>query len=136
MNDEATLRRNIEVWVAQYRDHDAAALAAWYTKDSVYITPTGLMLVGPEQVRQYFDASFKRSPAMGIEVKVDEIRVEKPGLAIGRGTFEVTKAVDPTGKPLPLKGPWVTTFVMRGERWIPLTHASAITVEAYVPVRT
>jgi uncharacterized protein (TIGR02246 family) len=134
MNEEATVRANIELWAKQYNDHDAAGLAAWYTQECVYLTPTGLALVGPDQIHQYFKASFERSPKIGIVVQIEQFRMDKPDLAVARGTFEVTNLVDPKGKPLPIKGPWVSTFVMREGRWIPLTHASAITLEAYAPV--
>jgi uncharacterized protein (TIGR02246 family) len=135
MTDETTLRKNIEMWAQQYNDHDAAALAAWYTKDCVYITPTGLALVGPEQIHHYFDTSFKRSPGVGITVRIDELRMDRPDLAVARGTFEVTNVVDPAGKPLPMKGPWVSTFLMEEGRWVPLTHASAITLPSYAPAQ-
>lgn len=135
MNDETLIRKNIDVWLQQYNDHDAAGLAAWYTKDCVYITPTGMALVGPAEIHQYFQESFKRSPAVGIKAQVEEFRMEKPDLAIARGTFEVTGMQDPNGKPMPIKGPWVTTFLMQEGRWVPLTHASAVTLETYVPVR-
>jgi uncharacterized protein (TIGR02246 family) len=134
MNDEATIRKNIELWAEQYNNHDAVALAAWYTTDCVYITPTGMALLGPKQILEYFQASFKRAPAMKIAVRVEHFGMDKPDLAIARGTFEVANVVDPNGKPLPMKGPWVSTFVMRDGRWIPLVHASAIALEAYVSV--
>ncbi len=136
MNIEATIRKNIELWAQQYNDHDAASLAGWYTNDSVYITPTGLGLVGPEQIHAYFDASFKRAPKARIAVEIGPVQLMKPDLAIANGTFEITNAVDPTGKPVPIKGPWVSTFVMQQERWIPIAHASAITLQAYVPAHT
>ena len=133
MNHDATIRPNIELWVQQYNNHDAPGLAAWYTKDCVYITPTGLALVGPDQIREYFDASFKRSPRAVIAVEIAELKTDRPDMAVARGTFDITNLVDPSGKPLAVHGPWVTTFVMQEGRWIPLVHASAMTLPAYVP---
>lgn len=135
MNDEATIRKNIDLWMQQYNNHDATGLASWYTKDSVYIAPTGVALIGPDQIRQYFEASFKRSPKAEVSVRVEQIRIDRPDLAIGRGAFELTNIVDPNGKTLSVKGPWVTSFVMQTGRWIPLTHASTITLEGYAPLR-
>lgn len=133
MNDEATFRKNIELWAQQYNQHDAAALAAWYTKDCVYLTPTGLALVGPDQIRQYFQSSFEQSPLVAIAIQIEQFITDKPDLVVARGTFEVTNLLDPTGTPVPMKGPWVATFARRDERWIPLTHAAAMAIEAFVP---
>jgi uncharacterized protein (TIGR02246 family) len=134
MNDEALIRHNIEQWVEEYNRHDAAALAERYAEDSMYITPTGVMLAGPRQIRDYMEASFKRSPSIEIKVQIDQVKTDGPNLAVGRGLFELTNALDPAGKPLPMKGPWLSTFLRRGDRWIPITQAAALTLETYVPV--
>lgn len=136
MDHEATIRQNIELWAQQYNSHDAAGLAAWYTEESVYITPTGMALLGPKQVHDYFEASFKRSPAVAIAVQTAEVHPVRPDMLVGRGTFEIFNLVDPAGKPLPIKGPWVSTFVLQEGRWMAMAHASAMTLPAYVPAHT
>lgn len=131
MDHEATIRQSIDLWAQQYNGHDAAGLAGWYTNECVYITPTGMALVGTQQIHAYFDASFKRAPEGRIAVEIGTVTSMKPDLVVATGTFEITNAVDPAGKPLPIKGPWVSTFLMQEGRWIPIVHASAITLPAY-----
>lgn len=124
--DEATIRKNIELWVQQYNKHDAAALAKWYRKTAVYVTPTGEMFLGPEQIQQYFEKGFQQSAKEQISVQVTALRVEKPDLMVGYGTFEVTGIERPGGMTHPMKGPWVATFVKEGAEWFPLTHAASM----------
>ncbi len=99
----------------------------------MYITPTGMVLLGPDQIRQYFQASFKRAPEARIKVQTGQVKTIRPDLVVGVGTMELDNLIDPAGKPLHFKGAWVSTFAMQGERWIPIAHASAITLDAYAP---
>lgn len=126
-DDEATLRKNIELWVQQYNKQDAAALGKWYQKTSVYLTPTGEMLLGPEQILKYFEHSFQEAPKGQIAVQVTALKVEKPDLMVGYGTYEITGMQGPEGMGMPMKGPWVATFAKEaGGAWFPLTHAASM----------
>jgi len=124
--DEALIRKNIEQWGQQFNARDAAALAKWYPQNSVYVTPTGLKLTGPAEIQTYFEHSFQQSPKSRIAIQVARIWMVKPDLALGEGTFEITDLTAPDGKPIPMKGPWVTTFFMQGGQWAPLAHAAAM----------
>ncbi len=126
--DEALIRKNIELWGQQFNKRDAAALAKWYPQDSVYVTPTGLKLSGPAEIQTYFEHSFQESPKSQIAIQITRIRMVKPDLAVGEGTFEITNLTTTDGKPIPMKGPWVSTFFMQGGQWAPLAHAAAMTM--------
>jgi uncharacterized protein (TIGR02246 family) len=122
--DEAAIRKNIELWVQSYNKHDAAPIAKMYTQDAMYFTPTGEMYTGPSGVQKYLEETWKQSPKVQIKVDTKQIRGLKPDVAVGHGTYELTNAMGPDGKPMTMKGPWVATFMMQGERWVAVTHAA------------
>ncbi|MBP1635741.1 MAG: hypothetical protein H6Q10_2315 [Acidobacteria bacterium] len=124
--DEATIRKNVDMWVQQYNTHDAAGLAKWYKADSVYLAPGGEIFIGPDAVQKYFEHSFQQSPKSQIAVQLTQLKFVRPDLAVGHGTFEVTNLVMKDGTPLPMKGPWVTTFVKQDGQWAPLAHGASM----------
>jgi uncharacterized protein (TIGR02246 family) len=122
--DEAAIRKNIELWVQSYNKHDAGPIAKMYTQNAVYLAPTGEMYTGPSGIQKYLEESWKQSPKVQIKVETKQIRGLKPDVAFGHGTYEITNAMGPDGKPMTMKGPWVATFTMQGEQWVAVTHAA------------
>mgnify|MGYP002624154227 CR=1 FL=1 len=99
-----------EVW----NRHDAAALAALWTKTGDYTEPDGRTYVGREALEKQFAIEhasvFKDSR---LHLVVERVRMLGRGTAIADGSYELFGARDPTGSEIGLRSGYFTTVLRR-----------------------
>jgi len=109
---EAAIKKTIQSYVEAFNRGDADALAAHWTKDGDYITDTGEVLTGREQLKAAFKAFFKDKEGIKIDVKSLAIYVEAPGKAIEEGLATTTRSGEE-----PETTRYVTAYVKENGDW-------------------
>jgi len=88
--EEAAIRKVVDSYVTSFNAGDAAALAALWTEDAVFITPSGETFQGREAILKGFESFFEEHEGAKLEVDIASIRVEDANTAIEEGTARVT----------------------------------------------
>jgi uncharacterized protein (TIGR02246 family) len=113
-DDEATIRKNAEAYVAAYNNHDAKSLAAMWSPDAVYSDPsTGEESVGQAEIEQAFAETLSKFKEAKLEVKVDSVRFVSPNVAIESGT---TRIIRPNEEPE--ESGYTAVNVKRDGKWL------------------
>ena len=113
-------------WAAAFAKGDAKTLASFYTDNAVRMTPEGGTIVGRTAIEKEFAANVA-GPWKGakIAIQVGSTRNVGTDIAVNEGTWEVSGATGPDGKPLTLKGNYLNTIVKKGGAWIIASNAAA-----------
>src|SRR5215831_6585587 len=61
-NTRQQIERIAAAYVENWNKHDAAGLAALYTKDGVLVTATGVVRSGPQEIEQAYQGALKTLP--------------------------------------------------------------------------
>jgi uncharacterized protein (TIGR02246 family) len=90
--DEATIRKNAEDYVAAYNNHDAKALAAMWSPGAVYMdVSTGEAAVGREEIENVFSQTLAEFKNAKLQVDVKTVDFVSPNVAIENGTVRVIR---------------------------------------------
>jgi uncharacterized protein (TIGR02246 family) len=90
-DEYAAIRQRVQSYVDAYNGHDAAALAALWADDAVYLNrDTGEPVEGRAAIAAMFDEMFKSGEASQLSVTVQSIRLITPDVAIEDGSAEIT----------------------------------------------
>src|SRR5207237_1933179 len=96
-DDEATIRKNDEIYVEAYNKHDAKAVAAMWSPEAVYMDPdTGEAAVGRKEIEKVFADTLADLKDAKLEISVKSIKFVSPNVAIETGTASVVR---PKAKP-------------------------------------
>jgi uncharacterized protein (TIGR02246 family) len=112
-------------WTAAFDRGDAKAVAGFYTENAVRITPEGGRVVGRAAIEKEFATNFA-GPFKGTKIKINVGATTTVGadVAVNEGTWEVTGAMMPDGKPSPpLKGSYLNTTVKKNGAWVLASNA-------------
>jgi uncharacterized protein (TIGR02246 family) len=102
-----------------FNNGDAAALAALYTEDAVFVTPEGLVY-GREAIEKYWADTFQQGHFSNHLNKADQYSPHMIGTAgdevwrTGEWSFTVQGK---SGDPINLKGYWSAINVREGDTW-------------------
>jgi uncharacterized protein (TIGR02246 family) len=111
-----------EKFSENWNQHDATAIAALFTTDSLLVTPTGIF-VGRQGIESSFKKLFDRLPsAKDFSEPVDHVQMLSNNAAIVAGTWTIQS--------LNLKGYWSDVFEREGQDWRIRLHSYAFTPEA------
>ncbi len=113
-------------WTAAFNRADAKAVASFYTENAVRITPESGKVVGRAAIEKEFVANFA-GPFKGTKIKINVGAIEStgPDVAVNEGTWEVTGALTPDGKPAPpIKGSYLNTIVKKNGAWVIASNAA------------
>ena len=113
-------------WAAAFAKGDAKTLAGFYTENAVRMTPEGGTAVGRAAIEKEFAANVA-GPWKGakIAIKVGSTQPVGPDIAVNEGTWEVSGATGPDGKPMTLKGGYLNTIVKKSGAWMIASNAAA-----------
>ena len=113
-------------WSAAFAKGDAKTLAGFYTENAVRMTPEAGTVVGRAAIEKEFAANVA-GPWKGakIAIKIGSTQAVGTDIAVNEGTWEVSGATGPDGKPLTLKGNYVNTIVKKGGAWMIASNAAA-----------
>jgi uncharacterized protein (TIGR02246 family) len=102
-----------------HNNHDAAAAAALYTRDAVFLTPEG-PIIGRQAIQKWFTDFFQSSHPKNSMAKVDGNAFHLIGTAGNElwatGEYSET-AQDKNGEPIPVHSYNFWIFVREGEDW-------------------
>ena len=125
-NDVADPQTTQKVFAAVYKgfvearnNHDAAAIAAHYTRDAVFLTPDG-PIIGPEAIQKWYTDLYQWWHPKNLAGKADWNALHVIGTA--GNEFWATGDWGETGQgkngePLPIKGYTVDIYVREGDGW-------------------
>jgi uncharacterized protein (TIGR02246 family) len=112
--DEATIRKNAEAYVAAYNNHDAKTLATMWSPDAVYMDPsTGESAVGRQEIEKAFGGILAALGDATLEVEVQSVEFVSPNVAIERG---VARVVSPKDEPVDTN--YTAVNVKRDGKWL------------------
>jgi uncharacterized protein (TIGR02246 family) len=84
------IRASADAFVAAFKKRDAAAIAAQWTGDGVYIDEFGVRFEGRKAIQTEYETLFKDAPdELAIQVEVDSIRLINEKTAIEEGRSAV-----------------------------------------------
>jgi uncharacterized protein (TIGR02246 family) len=104
----------IETFTGAFRQGDAAAIAAWYSKDATLLPPDNPSMKGRDAIQAFWQGAM----SMGVrEAKLETLEVETRGdLAYEVGRFEMT--VQPQdGERAGLTGKYVVVWKLGEDGW-------------------
>jgi uncharacterized protein (TIGR02246 family) len=98
-------------------NNDAAAVAALFTEDAIFVTEAG-PLYGREAIEKQYAEWFKGASCSNHMIKIDNSRpiVGTADKISSNGEWSQT-AQPPNGKPFQLQGYWANVVVREGDAW-------------------
>ena len=88
---EKEIRAQADAFVAAFKKRDAAAIAAQWTPDGVYINEEGQSYEGRKAIQSEYEAFFKDCPDdLEMRIKVDSVRLINANTAIEEGQAAMT----------------------------------------------
>jgi uncharacterized protein (TIGR02246 family) len=118
-------------------NNDAAAVAALYTEDAVFVTDTG-PLYGRQAIEKQFAEWLKGAHVSNHIIKVDPNSFRVVGTAdkiASNGEWSETDE-PPNGKPFQLKGYWLSIDNREGDAWKIWMVCSNVTPAPPAPAQT
>jgi ketosteroid isomerase-like protein len=125
-NDLADPQTTQKVFAAIYKgfaearnNNDAAAIAAHYTRDAVFVTPDG-PIIGREAIQKWYTDLYQFWQPKNLGGKADGNALHVIGTA--GNEFWATGEWSETGQgkngePIPIKGYWASIYVREGDDW-------------------
>jgi uncharacterized protein (TIGR02246 family) len=113
--DAAAIRQQAEAYVTAYNAHDAAAVAACWTENAVYVHPdTGERITGRDEIQKMFAENFAADPAVKVEVTIDEIRLVSDSVAVEDGRARLISGEDTE----PAETTYTAVHVKKDDKWL------------------
>jgi len=111
---EAAIRAVDELYTQAFNNHDARAMAEFWSPDAVYLDrTTGDQFVGRAAIAEHLAHFFKHQSDVKLSLSVDSIRFLSPNVAIESGT---AKTLSPSAAPD--EGGYSAVYVKRDGRWL------------------
>jgi uncharacterized protein (TIGR02246 family) len=125
-----------KAWMEAHNNHDAAAFAAMYARDAVFLTPDR-PIIGRQAIQKWFTDFFQSSHPKNSMAKVDGNAFHLIGTAGNElwatGEYSET-AQGKTGEPIPVKSYNFWIYVREGEDWKCRVDAWGLTPETVMLV--
>jgi uncharacterized protein (TIGR02246 family) len=117
------LRQQLDAKIKKYDEasnkNDAAALAAFFTEEAVYVTDRG-PICGREAIEKYFTDLFQNVDFSSHIANADQDSPHIVGTAGNEmwatGSWSLTHQ-EKGGEPMPLNGYWSEIYVREGDAW-------------------
>jgi uncharacterized protein (TIGR02246 family) len=111
-SDESAIRAAIDSYVAAYNRGDAKAVAALWSENGEWLSPSGQKFQGREAIEREMQSMFDDDKGVHIEVINPTIRTVSPDTAIEEGTVRVIHPTDP-----PSESTYLAVDVKENGRW-------------------
>jgi len=123
--EEQAVRAAGEQFAEAFNRGDAAAVAAHYAPDAVFVNlATGAKWQGRQEIEKQLAQQFANSPKVKLTLKNEAVRVVSPQLALARGIVTETHADTP-----PQETAFAVVYEKQDGKWL-LTRATQDLVEA------
>lgn len=110
--DESAIRAAVDSYVAAYNRGDAKAVAACWSENADWVSPTGQRFQGRQAIEREMQAMFADNKGLKIEVIEPTIRLLTPDAALEEGTVRVIRPGEP-----PSKSTYVAVHAKKNGRW-------------------
>lgn len=124
---EADIRKRYEEFVAAFNRHDAAAMAALFTRQGDLIEPDGTSAEGRAAVQKHFESehatAFKDAT---IALTIRSVWMITPNVGLVNGTYEVSGIRDLQGAAIPSRRGQLTSVMVKddGQWWVAASRAA------------
>ena len=113
-DDQATIRKAIQSYVAAFNGRDAKALAAHWSPEGVCISRlSGDRVTGREALAEEFAALFEEEKETRLEVATESIEFISPNVALERGSAIVVRPEAP-----PAKSDYRVVYIKQDGKWL------------------
>ncbi|HYD48567.1 MAG TPA: SgcJ/EcaC family oxidoreductase [Terriglobales bacterium] len=113
---EAEIHRMHTAFNEAWNRHDAAALAAMWTREGDYVEPDGRLVQGREAIEKHLGLEHKSVFANSrLHLVVERARLVANGTAVVDGSYELFGAVNPKGEAIGTRSGYFTTVLVRTE---------------------
>ena len=110
--DEAAIRQAIQSYVEAYNRGDAAAVAAYWSDNGEYVSPTGESFKGRKKIEAALKAFFKENQGVQLQVSSSSIQLASQKRATETGTAVLTRPGQ-----APEETRYVAAYVKEGGQW-------------------
>ena len=110
---EQAIRGAIESYVAAFHARDAQRLAAHWSEDGEFLTPSGKELKGREEITRQFETYFSEVENSKLEITESVLSPVSPSVVIERGAARLTEGDDP-----PVLTTYEAVHVKQGGKWV------------------
>jgi uncharacterized protein (TIGR02246 family) len=110
--DEAAIRQAVQLYVEAYNRGDAAAVAALWSDDGEYVSPSGESFRGRKKIEAALKEFFKENRGSQLQVSPASVKFPTPGRATETGTAIVTRPGQPREETQ-----YSATYVKKGDQW-------------------
>ncbi len=112
--DEATIRKNLDAYVAAYGKKDPAALAALWSENGRFLSPlTGESISGQKNIEAEYRTLFEAAPDAALEVENVSVRFVTPDVALEEGDARIITPDAP-----PTTASYQAVHVKKDGRWL------------------
>ncbi len=111
-SDQDAIRAGIDSYVAAYNRGDAKAVAALWSDNGEWVSPSGQRFQGKTAIEKEMQTLFTENRGVRIEVINPSIRMVSAQVAIEEGTVRVIRASEP-----PSDSTYLAVDVKEGGRW-------------------
>ena len=110
--DDATIRQAVQSYVEAYNRGDAAAVAAHWSDDGEYVSPSGESFKGRKKIEAALKEFFKENQGSQLQVSPASVKFPSPGRATETGTAIVTRPGQAQKETQ-----YSATYVKKGNHW-------------------
>jgi uncharacterized protein (TIGR02246 family) len=111
---ELEIHQTYSAFASAWNEHDAAAMAALWTKDGDHMEPDGRTVFGRDEVRRLLTfehaSVFKNS---NLHLAVEHVRMAADDVAIADGSYELFGATDPRGNKIGSRAGYFTSVLAK-----------------------
>ena len=111
--NEAAVRQTVDAYVTAFNRGDAAALAAYWCEDAVFVSPAGEVFQGRQAIQEGFETFFADSSGAKLEVAITSIRIDGAESAVEHGTSRVT-----IGDKVLSEAEYAAKYVKQDGKWL------------------
>ena len=83
--DQIAIRKAIDSFVEAYNRGDASAAASHWSRNGLYVTPTGEQAKGPDKIRSALEKFFAENKGIQVKTALFDIQLQSANRAIAKG---------------------------------------------------
>lgn len=124
--DEIAIRKAVDSYVAAYNNGDASAVASHWSREGLYVSPTGEQAKGPDKIRPALEKFFAENKGIQVKAALFDIQLQSADRAIAKGLAVFSRPgkeneeVLFTATQVKEKGAWKLLKVEEEESSVPL----------------
>ncbi len=124
--DEIAIRKAVDSYVAAYNSGDASAVASHWSREGLFVSPTGEQAKGPDKIKSALEKFFAENKGIQVKAALFDVQLQSANRAIIKGFAvfsrpgEENQEVLFTATNVKENGKWKLLKVEEGESNVPL----------------